>query len=171
MALSPLDKSEIWCKSTVAVFEVWYEKLITDHPDAKTEIDLIQDTLLQICELVCNSPNRNANELKLEQMTDTATTEMETLSKYVDGKALYTGLLKMYSSVCKEMRDLLQANSNETNQEAELQPELPYLNHLLKHKRQLRKLWQETRDPKIKTELNRTAKTIRRMLSKEHFSE
>jgi hypothetical protein len=32
--------------------------------------------------------------------------------------------------------------------------EIPGLDRLLKHKRKLRKLWQETRDPKCKTEVN-----------------
>jgi hypothetical protein len=163
---SPTKRITFW-QVLLPVFEIVQEKLIAGHPDAKMEIDLIRDTLLQICQLVRSSPNNNANELKLEQLTDTAETEMKTLAKYVEGKALYTSLLKLYSSVYKEMRDLVQANSTETNQEAELQPAQPYLNHMLKSKRKLRKLWQETRDPKVKTELNRTSKAIRRMISKE----
>jgi hypothetical protein len=44
--------------------------------------------------------------------------------------------------------------------------DLPVLDRLLKHKRRLRKLWQETRDPKSKTAVNWVAKSVRRMTRK-----
>jgi hypothetical protein len=41
--------------------------------------------------------------------------------------------------------------------------DIPGLGRLLKHKRRLRKLWQETRDPGCKAAVNRVAKEIRRL--------
>jgi hypothetical protein len=44
--------------------------------------------------------------------------------------------------------------------------EIPDLDRLLKHKRKLRKLWKETRDPKCKTAVNWVTQNIRRMVWK-----
>jgi hypothetical protein len=44
--------------------------------------------------------------------------------------------------------------------------DLPRLDRLLKHKHRLRKMWQETRDPACKTEVNWITKQIRRMARK-----
>jgi hypothetical protein len=44
--------------------------------------------------------------------------------------------------------------------------EIPDLDHLLKHKRRLGKLWHETRDPACKTAVNRVSRNIRRMVQK-----
>jgi hypothetical protein len=43
---------------------------------------------------------------------------------------------------------------------------IPGLDRLLKNKRRLRKLWQETRDPEFKTVVNWVTKSIRRMTRK-----
>jgi hypothetical protein len=44
--------------------------------------------------------------------------------------------------------------------------DIPGLDRLLKHKRRLRKLWQETGDPACKTAVNWVTKSIRRMSHK-----
>jgi hypothetical protein len=44
--------------------------------------------------------------------------------------------------------------------------EIPDLYHLLKHKRKLRKLWQETRDPAYKMAVSQVTQNIRRMVRK-----
>jgi hypothetical protein len=166
MEFAPLSKSKIWWRIVLFVYDEVHEKLISDHPDAKREVDSIRSTLLQIWQLLENVTEENGNGAKLEQVTETAETEAKILYKYVAGKALYAGLLNLFSSVCKELRDSLQENIDEINQEAELQPEPPYLNYLLKRKRMLRKLFQETRDPKLKTEIIWVSKTIRKIVRK-----
>jgi hypothetical protein len=45
----------------------------------------------------------------------------------------------------------------------ELNSDIPDLDKLLKHKKGLRKLWQETRDPMCKKKFKCISKTIRRM--------
>jgi hypothetical protein len=52
---------------------------------------------------------------------------------------------------------------------SELNNELPDLDHLLKHKQRLRKLWYETRDPACKTAVNWVTKTIHRMTWRKAF--
>jgi hypothetical protein len=166
MEFAPLSESKLWWGIVLFVYDHSHEKLIADHPDAKMEIGLIRSTILQIWQLVENLKEENGKGAKLVQITETAETETKILYKYVAGRALYAGLLKLFSSVCKELRDSLQENTDQTDQEAELQSEPPYLNYLLKRKRMLRKLFQETRDPKLKTEINWVSKTIRRIVRK-----
>jgi hypothetical protein len=52
---------------------------------------------------------------------------------------------------------------------SELNNDLPSLDRLLKYKRRMRTLWQETRDPGYKTGINRVSKAIRRMTRKRHL--
>jgi hypothetical protein len=135
---------------------------MADYPDAKTEIDLLVTTLAQILQLLPTT-EVNANGHKWEQLADTVETEMKILHEQAHGQELYTALLRLFSSVYKETRHNLQENNAEPI-EAAIHPELPDLDHLLKHKRKLRKLWQDTRDPKLKTEINWVSKIIRRMV-------
>jgi hypothetical protein len=44
--------------------------------------------------------------------------------------------------------------------------DIPGIDRLLEHKKRLRNLWQETRDPACKTALNWVTKTIKRMIRK-----
>jgi hypothetical protein len=48
----------------------------------------------------------------------------------------------------------------------DLTRDLPGLDRVLKHKKRMRKLWQETRDPGCKTSVNPVSKAIRRMIRK-----
>jgi hypothetical protein len=49
---------------------------------------------------------------------------------------------------------------------SDMNSDLPGLDRLLKHKRKLRKLWHETRDPACKTAVNWVVKTIRQITRK-----
>jgi hypothetical protein len=48
----------------------------------------------------------------------------------------------------------------------DLNSDIPGLDRLLKYRKRMRKLWQETRDPECKTAVNRVLKAIRRMIRK-----
>jgi hypothetical protein len=52
---------------------------------------------------------------------------------------------------------------------SDVNSDLSGLDHLLKHKQKLRKLWHETRDPAFKTAVNWVVKTIRRMTRKKEL--
>jgi hypothetical protein len=53
---------------------------------------------------------------------------------------------------------------------SELNSDLPGLDQLLKYKKRMRKLWQETRDPGCKKAVNWVSKAIRRMTRKTHLN-
>jgi hypothetical protein len=52
---------------------------------------------------------------------------------------------------------------------SDINNDIPELDRLLKHKENLRKLWQETRDLACKAAVNRATKEIRRMTRKKEF--
>jgi hypothetical protein len=54
---------------------------------------------------------------------------------------------------------------------SDINNDIPGLDRLLKHKRRLRKLWQETRDPACKAAVNWVTKSIRRMTRKKELEE
>jgi hypothetical protein len=62
-----------------------YEKLIADHPDAKKEMYLVGASILQIGQLVQNSPKVNGINAKWKQPADIAETERHALYKFLHG--------------------------------------------------------------------------------------
>jgi hypothetical protein len=50
----------------------------------------------------------------------------------------------------------------------DLNRDLPGLDRLLKHKKRMRKLWQEARNPGCKTPVNRVSKAIKRIMREKH---
>jgi hypothetical protein len=90
-----------------------YESLIADHPDAKQEIDLVRTAIATIGQFIQKSPGLNGNGTVWKQLTARAEEEKGVLCKYFDGKALFTGLLRLYNSVHREMWDSLQPESKE----------------------------------------------------------
>jgi hypothetical protein len=56
----------------LALFDERFEKLIMNNPDAKKEMDLVQASIVQIGQLVQNSPKVNGNGAKWKQLADRA---------------------------------------------------------------------------------------------------
>jgi hypothetical protein len=61
MALEILMQCETCCQAILASFNERYEKLIANHPDTKKEMDPVQAPIVQIGQLVQNSPKVNGN--------------------------------------------------------------------------------------------------------------
>jgi hypothetical protein len=107
MALVTLTQCETRWRALLASFDKRYEKLTSDHPDPKKEMDLVRASILQIGQLVQNSPQVNGNGTKWKQLADRAEADRHTLCKFLDGQALFTGLFHMYAATCKGMKDSL----------------------------------------------------------------
>jgi hypothetical protein len=80
----------------LAPFDERYEKLMADHPDAKKEVNLVRATIVQIGQLVQNSPEVNGNGAKWKHLADRAEADRHMLCKLLDGWALFTGLFHTY---------------------------------------------------------------------------
>jgi hypothetical protein len=170
MSLAPVTKCKLEWLVLLTVFDEEYETLIVVHPEAKMEIDLVVATLVKISQFLRNSSEANVSGEKLEQLTHDVQREMKILCHHTDGREMFTALFRLFAAVYTEMRNSLQANDMEANQQAAMQPEHPDLAQLLKHKRELRKLWQHSRDPKVKTDLNRVSRKIRKMIRRMRIS-
>jgi hypothetical protein len=75
-------------------------------------MNLVGVSIVQIGQLVQNSPKVNGNGAKWKQLADRGET-----CKFLDGQALFTGLFDMYEATYKEMRNSLQPSSIEQGQE------------------------------------------------------
>jgi hypothetical protein len=81
--------------------------LIADHPDAKEEIELVHTALVTIGQLVQTSPHVNGNGSVWKQLADRVEAERGVPCKHLDGKALFTAILRLYAATHKEMKDSL----------------------------------------------------------------
>jgi hypothetical protein len=99
-ALVTLRQWETRLRALLASFVKRYEKLISDHPDVKKKMNLVRASVVQIGQLVQNSPEMNKNCAKWEQLADKDDAYRHNLCKFLDGQELFTGLI---SHVCSSM--------------------------------------------------------------------
>ncbi|PNF41080.1 hypothetical protein B7P43_G06220 [Cryptotermes secundus] len=144
-------------------FDIEYEVMIEVHPEAKAQIDIIGFILVGISQFLRNSTEATFNGDNWEKFLDEIKMETKILYRHTNGKGLFDALLRLFSAVYKEMIDSLQASSAEDDLEAAAQAELPDLDDLLKTKRTLYNWWQLTKDPDVKTILNRVSRTVKKM--------
>jgi hypothetical protein len=101
-------KCEVRWTEFRASFEKEHDSLLTAYPDAQEEIALIRMALNTIMELVRNSPSINGEGPVWEQLADKAEADRKVLCSYLDGKALLTGVLRVYATLHKEMNVTIQ---------------------------------------------------------------
>jgi hypothetical protein len=70
----------------------------------KKEMDLMRISIVQIGQLVQNSPNVNGNGAKWKQLADSPEADRHILCKFLDGQEPIMGLFHMYAATYKEMR-------------------------------------------------------------------
>jgi hypothetical protein len=70
----------------------------------KKEMDLVRTSIVQIEQLVQNSPKVNGNGTKWKQLAGIPQADRHTLCKFLDGQALFTSLFHIYAATYKEMR-------------------------------------------------------------------
>jgi hypothetical protein len=94
-------------RAVLAFFDKQYEILIANNPEATGEINLIRTGLIKIGQLVQNSPQPNVNGTTWKRLVGKAESEKIVLCKHLDGKALFTGMLRLYAATHGEMEDSL----------------------------------------------------------------
>jgi hypothetical protein len=92
-------------------------EITKNHPDCLEEIRLIQAGLITIGQLINSSPCNNGNGTMWREITTRAETERAVLCKHLEGKALYSALLRLYATTHKELRDSLQPEREEPFEE------------------------------------------------------
>jgi hypothetical protein len=91
----------------LASFDKQHETLITNNPDATEEINLVRTELVKIGQLLQTSPPQNGNGVTWKRLVDKAENEKNVLSKHLNGKALFTGMMRLYLAIHRELEDSL----------------------------------------------------------------
>jgi hypothetical protein len=79
----------------LASFDKQHETLITNNPDATEEINFVRTELVKIGQLIQTSPPQNGNGVTWKRLVDEAEHEKNILSNHLNGKALFTGMMRL----------------------------------------------------------------------------
>jgi hypothetical protein len=97
-----------------ASYERNIEDLLSKHQDSIEEIRLIHNGLITIAKLINTSPSVNGNGASWIEITSRAEAERIVLCKHLEGKPLFTALLRLYAATHTELREsLLQERGQE----------------------------------------------------------
>jgi hypothetical protein len=88
-------------------FDKQHETLITNNPDATEEINLVRTELVNIGQLIQTSSPQNGNGVTWRRLVGKAGNEKNVLCKHLDGKALFTGMMRLYAAIHRELEDSL----------------------------------------------------------------
>jgi hypothetical protein len=103
-------------KEVLTSFNSQADELLAAHPDAREEIELVHTALVTIGA----APRVNGNSVVWMQLAERAEAERRVLCKHLEGKALFTGMLRLYALMHREMRDsLLNTSKGEPAQDNE----------------------------------------------------
>jgi hypothetical protein len=104
--VGPTDCETQWT-AVLACFDKQYEKLIVNNRDATEDINLIRKGLIEIGQLILTSPQQNGKSATRKRPVEKTENEKNVLCKHLDGKALFTGLLRFYAAIHREMENSL----------------------------------------------------------------
>jgi hypothetical protein len=82
--------------------------LLSKHQDTIEEIRLIQTDLITIRQLISISQRVHGSGAAWEEIKTRAVAERILLCKHVEGKPLFTAMLRLYAEAHSELRDSLQ---------------------------------------------------------------
>jgi hypothetical protein len=95
MALVGPTQCETRWRAVLASFDKQYETLIANNPEATEEINLFRTGFIKIGQLIQTSPQQNGNGATWKRLVNKAENEKSVLRKHLDGKALFTGTLRL----------------------------------------------------------------------------
>jgi hypothetical protein len=93
-----------WAK-IIASFEGKHTELLQAHPDCSEDLALLGTGIHSIGQLTHISPPANGNSVLWKDLVARAEAERVVLCKHLDGKALFTAMLRLYAALHKELRD------------------------------------------------------------------
>jgi hypothetical protein len=98
-------------------FENKRDELIAGHPDCQEEIGLVRTAIIKIGQLIHTSTPINGNGAVWNELVTKAEAERTVLSKHLEGKELFTGILRLYAATHRGMTSTLQSEQVESEQE------------------------------------------------------
>jgi hypothetical protein len=104
-------------KAVESSFHRNYEELQEKTPDCQEELELLRCGLRTIGQLIHTSPSVNGNGRVWKELIMKAEAERTVLSKHLDGKALFTAVLRLYVATHRELRETLVPEEKEIPEE------------------------------------------------------
>jgi hypothetical protein len=101
-------------KAIESSFQSDYEDLTERNPDCQEELELLKNGLCTIGQLIHTSPSVNGNGRVWKELITRAEAERTVLSKHLDGKALFTAVLRFYAATHRGLRETLLPEEKET---------------------------------------------------------
>jgi hypothetical protein len=92
---------------TIASFEGKYNKLLEAHPDCSEQLELLRKGLQTIRQLIHISPPINGNGVAWKDLLAKTEAERVVLCKHLDGKVLFTAMLRLYAALHRELRETI----------------------------------------------------------------
>jgi hypothetical protein len=89
----------------ISSFEKNHDDLLEGHPDSSEELAFLRTGLHTIGRLIDISSPANGNGGLRKELIARAETERAVLCRQMDGKALFTAMLRLYAAIHREMRD------------------------------------------------------------------
>jgi hypothetical protein len=115
-----LTACEARWKEVLTSFNSQADELLAAHPDPREVIEMVHPALVTIRQLVHAAPRVNGNSEVWMQLADRAEAEKRVLCKHLEGKYLFTGMLRLHALTHREMRDsLLNTRKGEPAQDNE----------------------------------------------------
>jgi hypothetical protein len=90
-------------KAIESSFHSNYEELSEQNLDCQEELELLKIGLRTIGQLIHTSPSVNGNGRVWKELVTKAESERTVLCKHLDGKALFTAILRLYAAIHREM--------------------------------------------------------------------
>jgi hypothetical protein len=105
-------------RPVLASFEKQYETLIANNRKAKEEVNLNRKGLIELGQLIQTSPQQNGKGATRKRPVEKTENEKNVVYKHLDGKALFTGLLRFYAAIHREMENSLLPDCAQGKEEA-----------------------------------------------------
>ncbi|XP_023721418.1 uncharacterized protein LOC111872095 [Cryptotermes secundus] len=116
----------------VASFDRNHVNLRINNPDCQEDIELLGKGLQTIGQLIQTSPSINGNGAVWNKLISNSEAERTVLCKHLEGKTLFTAMLRLYAAIHREMREslLLEGkDESETPQQNNLRNQSNHLAH------------------------------------------
>jgi hypothetical protein len=106
----------------MALFQRNLDNLIEKHPDSIEDIRLLHADLITIGQLIHSSPHVNGNGVEWKSIITTTEEERAVLCKHLEGKALFSGMLRLYAATHRDLPNSLKQEEEEPSGETKGYP-------------------------------------------------
>jgi hypothetical protein len=100
----------------ISSFERKHDELLAGHQDCSEELALLRTGLQTLGQHIRISPPANGNGGLWKELIARAETERAVLCKHLDGKVLFTAMLRLYAAIHREMRDSVMPANQQPNE-------------------------------------------------------